>query len=208
MQLTPTIIHVDTDIIVIEKPTMLLSVPGRGEDKQDCVVSRLAIDYPEALIVHRLDWETSGLMVLARNREAHRELSRQFQDREVEKQYISIVYGSPPEDHGSIDLPLRCDWPNRPRQMVDHKQGKAALTHWRVLSRDNDRSRIELTPVTGRSHQLRVHLLSIDNPILGDQLYAHEEALQMANRLMLHATSLSFRHPCNRSLLSFDSPPF
>ena len=199
----------DEDIVVVSKPTLLLSVPGRGEDKQDCVVSRLERDFPGIREVHRLDWETSGLLLLARNKAAHRELSRQFQEREVDKSYTAVVAGVPEERQGEIDLPLRCDWPNRPRQMVDPLQGKPSLTRWELLSAGSDRSRLRLIPITGRSHQLRVHLMTIGHPILGDRLYAHDKALSMAERLLLHATTLAFTHPVRGEALRFcDEPPF
>lgn len=199
----------DEDIVVVSKPTLLLSVPGRGEDKQDCVVSRLERDFPGIREVHRLDWETSGLMLLARNKAAHRELSRQFQEREVEKSYIAMVAGVPEGERGEIDLSLRCDWPNRPRQMVDPAQGKPSLTRWEQLGAGGDSSRLRLTPVTGRSHQLRVHLAAIGHPILGDRLYADDKAQGMAKRLLLHATALAFTHPSSGEGVQFcDEPPF
>lgn len=199
------ILHTDDDLVVVDKPTLLLSVPGRGPDKQDCVVSRLAEAYPGIREVHRLDWETSGLMVLARHKAAHRELSRQFQDREVNKTYIADVLAELVDESGEIDLPLRCDWPNRPRQMVDHDLGKPSQTRWRRLSVSDKKSRVELTPITGRSHQLRVHLLAIGHPILGDRLYAPEAALGMADRLCLHATRLQFKHPSTGAVMEFNS---
>ena len=203
------IVYLDEHLIVADKPTLLLSVPGRGPEKQDSVVTRLARDYPGVREVHRLDWETSGLLLLARTREAHGELSRQFREREVAKRYVAVVYGEPAAREGEVDLPLRCDWPNRPRQMVDRVEGKPSLTCWQVLSVGNGSSRVALTPVTGRSHQLRVHMQSLGHPILGDRLYAHAEALAMADRLLLHAAGLSFRHPQNGERVSLtSSPPF
>jgi len=199
----------DEDIVVVSKPTLLLSVPGRGEDKQDCVVSRLERDFPGIREVHRLDWETSGLMLLARNKAAHRELSRQFQEREVEKSYTAIVVGVPEGEYGEIDLSLRCDWPNRPRQMVDPVLGKPSLTRWERLSSGADCCRLRLIPITGRSHQLRVHLMAIGHPILGDRLYANAKALGMSERLLLHATTLAFTHPVSGETMLFsDEAPF
>jgi len=199
----------DEHCIVVDKPTLLLSVPGRGPQKQDCLVSRLATDYGEVMAVHRLDWETSGLMVLARNKTSHRELSRQFQHREVGKEYTAVVLGDVAGESGVVDLPLICDWPNRPRQKVDHEQGKPSLTRWELLQRGERRSRLRLCPITGRSHQLRVHMMSMGHPILGDPLYAEGEALQVAERLLLHASRLSFHHPSDGDAMSFDSlPPF
>jgi tRNA pseudouridine32 synthase/23S rRNA pseudouridine746 synthase len=204
-----TLYHLDEDLLVVDKPTLLLSVPGRGPDKQDCLVSRLAAEYGEVLAVHRLDWETSGLMVVARNKEAHRHLSRQFQEREVAKQYVAVVHGEVEAKQGAVDLPLICDWPNRPRQKVDFEQGKPSLTRWECLEKGDKRSRLLLHPVTGRSHQLRVHMLSIGHPILGDPLYGEGEPLSMAERLLLHASSLQFSHPTTAETMSFTStPPF
>lgn len=201
--------HIDDHFIVADKPTLLLSVPGRGPEKQDCMVNRLAARFGEVYAVHRLDWETSGVMVLARNKSAHRELSRQFQQREVHKRYVAEVYGAVGEAAGEVDLPLICDWPNRPRQKVDHEQGKPSLTRWELLARGEKRSRMLLTPLTGRSHQLRVHMASIGHPILGDPLYAEGEARVLAERLLLHATWLAFRHPVDGRSMTFDStPPF
>jgi len=207
--MSPEILFVDEMIVVVNKPTMLLSVPGRSVDKQDSVVSRLALHYPGIREVHRLDWETSGVMLLARTVEAHRELSRQFREREVTKRYLAVVYGTLAMEMGEVALPLRCDWPNRPRQMVDLDAGKPSLTRWRRLAVEGDRSRVELTPVTGRSHQLRVHMLALGHPILGDRLYATAEPLAMAERLLLHAESLSFHHPSSGDPLTVESPaPF
>lgn len=200
------IIFEDSEFLIINKPPYLLSVPGRAEDNKDCLITRLQQNgYPEALTVHRLDWETSGLMVVARNKDSHRELSRQFQDRETSKTYTALCWGIPHLDSGSIDLPLRYDPENKPRHIVDYQQGRYALTFWRILERHNNYSRLELTPITGRSHQLRVHLLSMGHPILGDQLYAHEEALESQSRLCLHATELSITHPITKERLFFES---
>lgn len=204
------ILHQDPSFLVIDKPTLLLSVPGRADDNKDCLITRLQENgYPEALIVHRLDWETSGIILLARNPDSHRELSRQFHDRETEKAYTALCWGQPALDSGSIDLPLRYDPPTKPRHVVDHELGKHALTFWRVLGRNGDVCRVELTPVTGRSHQLRVHMLSIGHPLLGDRLYAHDAALQAAPRLCLHASMLAFSHPVTGERVRFECPaPF
>ena len=204
------IVHQDDALLVINKPTLLLSVPGRAEDNKDCLVTRLQEHgYPEARIVHRLDWETSGLIVLARDADSHRELSRQFHDRETEKAYIALCWGQPEADSGRIELPLRYDPPNKPRHIVDFEQGKHALTFWRVTARCGDWSRVELTPITGRSHQLRVHMLAIGHPLLGDRLYAHEQALAAFDRLCLHASLLCLTHPQTGGRLRFESPaPF
>lgn len=198
------ILYCDEALVLVNKPTMLLSVPGRGEDKQDCVVSRLAADLGWVREVHRLDWETSGLMLLARDAESHRHLSGQFARREVEKIYIAVLLGALSETQGEINLPLRCDWPRRPRQMVDHEQGKAACTRWELLAQEARGSRVRLYPLTGRSHQLRVHMQSIGHPILGDRLYAPAESLALADRLLLHACHLAFTHPVTGELMRFD----
>jgi len=204
------ILHEDAAVLVVNKPTLLLSVPGRADDNKDCLITRLQENgYPDALIVHRLDWETSGIILLAREADSHRELSRQFHDRETEKAYTALCWGQPDRDSGSIDLPLRYDPPTKPRHVVDHKLGKRALTFWRVLERHADHCRVELTPVTGRSHQLRVHMLSIGHPLLGDRLYANPEALAAHERLCLHASMLAFTHPVSGERLCFTCPaPF
>jgi tRNA pseudouridine32 synthase/23S rRNA pseudouridine746 synthase len=204
------ILHADPAFLIVCKPSMLLSVPGRAEDNKDCLITRLQDNgYSEARIVHRLDWETSGLLVLGRNAESHRELSRQFHDRETEKMYVALCWGQPDADDGHIDLPLRYDPPTKPRHVVDHDLGKHAQTLWRVVDRQPAYCRVELTPITGRSHQLRVHMLSIGHPLLGDQLYAHPEALAACPRLALHSARLVISHPVTGRRMTFDSPaPF
>ncbi|AGH47033.1 pseudouridine synthase [Paraglaciecola psychrophila] len=197
------IVSQDDDILVLNKPSGLLSVPGK--EHADCLQARVQRVFPTATVVHRLDMSTSGLMVMALNKPAHRHISKQFELRETAKTYQAIVFDRVQQDSGEINLPLICDWPNRPKQMVDHEQGKKALTHWRVLERNTHSTRLELKPVTGRSHQLRVHMLSMQHPILGDSLYAHDQALAMSNRLNLHAMFLSFRHPVSEQTLCFDS---
>lgn len=199
------LIDIDPCWIVIDKPSGLLSVPGRGADRQDCIARRAESIWPEARIVHRLDQATSGLMVLARGLDNQRQLSRAFELRQVNKGYVADVQGPLLDDSGSVDLPLRCDWPNRPRQMVDPVQGRAALTHWRVMERFDTRTRVELHPVTGRSHQLRVHMLSIGHPILGDELYMPAESSSGETRLHLHATWLELPHPESGEVRRFDS---
>ncbi len=205
-----TIVHEDPAFLVVCKPSMLLSVPGRAEDNKDCLITRLQDNgYPEARIVHRLDWETSGLLVLGRNADSHRELSRQFHDRETEKRYIALCWGQPATETGQINLPLRYDPPTKPRHVVDHELGKHAQTFWQVIERYPEYCRVELTPITGRSHQLRVHMLSIGHPLLGDQLYAHGPALDACPRLALHAAQLGLNHPETGVPMTFDSPaPF
>ena len=203
--------HIDADLLIVNKPSGLLSVPGRGPGMDDNLASRVQARYPEALTVHRLDMDTSGLLVMARNPEAHRALGRLFELRQVEKEYIAVVAGRVADSERSIALPLIADWPNRPRQMVDFVQGKPALTHLEVLSYDagSDTTRVRLNPETGRSHQLRVHLQSVGHPILGDDLYAPPEILVRSPRLLLHAAMLAFSHPVSGEWLVVTSdPPF
>ena len=203
------VLHSDGDLLVISKPSGLLSVPGRGPALADCVASRAAALHPGALIVHRLDMDTSGVMVLARNRQAQGHLGRQFEQRQIGKTYVARVWGTITANAGNIDAPLICDWPNRPRQIIDPLHGKSAQTAWQVMDREANATRIHLMPKTGRSHQLRVHMLSIGHPILGDNLYAHPEALTAADRLQLHAQSLSLTHPSTGDEITFaDVCPF
>jgi tRNA pseudouridine32 synthase / 23S rRNA pseudouridine746 synthase len=180
---------------VLDKPSGLLAVPGRGPENQDNLAGRVQQVYPEALVVHRLDRDTSGILVMARDPVAQRDLSRQFQDRQTEKSYMAVVFGRVAEESGQIDLPICKDFERPPRHRIDHAHGRWALTRWRVLQWLADRTRLELAPLTGRSHQLRLHLDEIGHPILGDKLYAHPEALALADRLMLHASRLSLAHP-------------
>ena len=203
------VVHVDAALIVVDKPAGLLSVPGRGDEKQDCVASRVRAMFADALIVHRLDMATSGLMLLARGAAAQRQISMTFAQRKVLKRYIAVVAGQVTTDEGEIDLPLRPDWPNRPLQQVDLAHGKPSLTHYRVLSRDtaSNTCRVELKPVTGRTHQLRVHLLAIGHPILGDRLYAPTDVGALAGRLLLHASAIGLQHPGDGSMVQFDSHP-
>jgi tRNA pseudouridine32 synthase / 23S rRNA pseudouridine746 synthase len=198
------VLYSDSAMVVVDKAAGLLAVPGRGEHLQDCVAARVKALFADALVVHRLDQATSGLMVLARGVAAQRALSRAFADRLVAKRYVAVVEGVMADDAGSIDLALAADWPNRPRQRVDAQRGKASLTHWRVLARDlaTRTTRVELEPVTGRSHQLRVHLLAIGHAIVGDALYA---CAPSASRLMLHASALTIPHPPGARELNFAS---
>lgn len=203
----------DTELLILEKPADLLSVPGRGEDKQDCVWGRAKTFWPDALIVHRLDCATSGLMVLARSKASHRSLSIQFQNRQNFKRYQAIIVGTPGNEDGKVDLPMRCDWDKRPVQMIDFEQGKSAQTFWRLVEKLSIKgthcSRVALYPITGRSHQLRLHMQAIGHPIIGDKLYADELALSLASRLHLHADLLELAHPKTGERLSFASPaPF
>ena len=201
------ILHLDAHCIVAIKPAGLLTVPGRGAGNNDCLAARIQARHADALIVHRLDMATSGLVVLARGAAAHRHLGMAFAARAVEKAYVAIVDGLVEADTGEIDLPLIADWPNRPRQIVDLHQGKSSLTRYRVLARDVQagRTRIELMPVTGRSHQLRVHLQALGHPILGDALYAPPSVQAAVDRLLLHATALSFPHPDSGARAEFAS---
>ncbi len=201
------IVHLDEHLLVVDKPAGLLTVPGRGEGRADCLVSRVQRRYPDALVVHRLDMATSGLVVLARGATMQRRLSALFQGREVNKVYTAIVHGLIEPDEGQVDLPLITDWPRRPMQMVCHRQGKAALTHFKVLTRDAQQgwTRVALAPVTGRSHQLRVHMLALGHPIVGDPLYGDRVAQQAHPRLMLHASRLMLPHPGTGQWLSTDS---
>lgn len=203
-----TLLYDDSALIVVSKPTRLLSVPGRGEDKQDCLIRRVQSTYPDALIVHRLDYDTSGLLVIARGKTMHRRLSILFQDRRVEKRYVARIDGKLAQPSGEINLPLIVDWPNRPLHKVDFEAGKPALTHYRVLAYDaaTHSTRVELTPETGRTHQLRVHMQALGHPILGDPLYAPPEARAKAGRLLLHAEFLAFTHPESEEELRFSCP--
>ncbi|MBV2129047.1 RluA family pseudouridine synthase [Arsukibacterium indicum] len=197
------IIYQDDDIVVINKPSGLLSVPGKDIAHRDCLEYRVKLVLPTARIVHRLDMATSGVMVLALNAAAQRDLNRQFQLRQTHKQYIARVRGRVQADQGTISLPLICDWPNRPKQMVCYQNGKESVTHYKVLERSETSSRLMLTPVTGRSHQLRVHMQMIGHAILGDKFYADPETYNAANRLQLHANTLSLIHPASRKIRIF-----
>lgn len=203
------IVFADDALIVLDKPSGLLSVPGRGPAHADCLSSRVQAQFADARIVHRLDMATSGLIAMARGAAMERALSIAFQQRQVEKRYVAVVAGLLGTDAGEIDLPLITDWPNRPRQKVDATLGKPSLTRFRVISRDASAgtSRVELTPLTGRSHQLRVHLMAIGHPILGDDLYAPEADRAASPRLLLHAAMLALPHPISGQTLQLESPP-
>lgn len=201
------IVYQDDQVIVAVKPNGLLSVPGRAPEHKECLISRIQQDRPEALTVHRLDCETSGLVILACNKESHRELSRQFHDRETHKRYIAMVDGLVSNDEGEINLPLMKDWPNRPKQKVDHEQGKPSQTLYKVISRTTETTRVELIPITGRSHQLRVHMLSLGHPILGDRLYGTELTMTKSSRMLLHALELGFHHPVTGQWHAYQYPP-
>jgi tRNA pseudouridine32 synthase/23S rRNA pseudouridine746 synthase len=202
-----SIVYQDDDLLIVNKPSGLLTVPGKDPKHADCLIARVNRVFPNAKIVHRLDMATSGIICLAMHKEAHRNLSIQFQDRKTAKRYVARIFGKLEQQTGSVDLPLICDWPNRPKQMVDHDKGKPSLTHFKVLEHEAQATRVELTPITGRSHQLRVHMLSLGHPILGDRLYAHSEALALAPRLQLHAEMLSLTHPASDEKMVFEAAP-
>ena len=203
-----TILYADDDIVVADKPSGLLSVPGKHPLNKDCLITRVQQQYRDAHIVHRLDMDTSGVMLLARGKANLSALSRQFQERETQKQYLAWVYGVLQDDEGEINLPLRCDWPNRPKQMVDHELGKPSRTRFEVLKREHKtlQTKVLLKPVTGRSHQLRVHMAELGHPISGCEFYAHPAALKQAERLQLHAWKLSFMHPSTGALMTKIAP--
>jgi tRNA pseudouridine32 synthase / 23S rRNA pseudouridine746 synthase len=204
------ILYQDDWLVIINKPAFLLSVPGRGPLKTDCALNRLADIFADIRLVHRLDLDTSGLMVFARGAEAQRHLSRNFQQRAVEKEYRARVAGLVALDHGEVELPIISDWENRPRQMI-REDGKWALTRYRVLSRDlaDNSTLMALEPYTGRSHQLRIHMRELGHPILGCDLYAPADILARSPRLLLHACRLAFRHPQDGRWQEFHCPsPF
>lgn len=198
------VLHADHEVLVVVKPDGLLSVPGKGPELADCLLERVKAAYPQALLVHRLDRDTSGVMVFALTPHAQRHLGLQFEKRQVRKTYVARVFGRIDEKTGTINLPLGVDWPNRPRQMVDHESGREAVTEWRAMRASDDETRLRLYPQTGRSHQLRVHCLAIGHPILGDPLYAVGPARNFA-RLMLHSENLRFRHPDGGKGMSFSA---
>jgi tRNA pseudouridine32 synthase/23S rRNA pseudouridine746 synthase len=214
-----TPLHEDEHLLVLQKPSGLLSVPGRGPDKQDCLSKRVQDRYPEALIVHRLDQDTSGLLLMARGIEAQRRLSKLFETRQVKKRYVAVVAGQPsqsqaaelPDEDGwrAIDGPILLDWERRPLHII-HPDGKASRSRWRALQSSHSdsfsASLIELEPVTGRTHQLRVHLQSIGHPMLGDSLYAPPDIKALSPRLLLHAQELAFVHPFTEQALAFKAP--
>ena len=210
------VVFVDDHLVILNKPSGLLSVPGRGEDKQDCLIARAQSQWPEALTVHRLDMATSGLMVIARGPETQRKLSHAFEIREVSKSYEAILSGvlqaqatdpaDPAERWQDIQMPLLIDWPNRPKSKVDWEHGKPSHTQWRVMgSALGNATRVELKPITGRTHQLRLHMMAIGHAILGDALYAPPEVQAQSSRLLLHARILRFKHPVTAKWMVFES---
>lgn len=197
------VIHADDDLLVLDKPAGLLSVPGRGEHLADCLITRAQAEYPGALLVHRLDRDTSGLILLALNPKAQRHLGLQFERRHVSKVYQALVRGVVSNDTGEVDLPITIDWPNRPLQKICHKTGRSALTRWKVLERMPAATRLQLEPHTGRSHQLRIHMRELGHPILGDGLYGDAAS---APRLMLHARKITLHHPTGGRMVQFEAP--
>lgn len=202
-----SIIYRDDHLLALDKPFGLLSVPGIGPEKFDSLATRVQAEFPSATVVHRLDMETSGVMLMALDARAHRHLCRQFQKRRVKKRYVAVVAGCVEEDEGEICQPLRKDFDRKPRHKVCYEHGREAITHWRVIQRLADRTRVELSPVTGRSHQLRIHMMHIGHPILGDVLYAPDEVQAMSNRLLLHAAEITITHPESHEVLTLRSPP-
>ena len=198
----PEILHDDAEILVVNKPAGLLSVPGKGPELADCLISRLQGVFPQVLLVHRLDRDTSGVMIFALTPHAQRHLGLQFEKRQARKAYVARLAGRLEPKTGTVDLPLIVDWERRPRQMVDHENGRAAVTDWRVLRYEDDTTRIRLSPKTGRSHQLRVHMLALGHPILGDPLYAEGLARDYP-RMMLHSEELKIRHPDGGASMRF-----
>jgi len=205
------VVYVDPSMVVLHKPSGLLSVPGRGPDKQDCLSARVQHLYADALVVHRLDMATSGLVVMARGAAAQRTLNDAFAARLVHKRYVAVVCGELRTPDGIwqvIDLPIIVDWPHRPLRVIDHQHGQPSVTRWRSVRFDKDRqtTEVELEPITGRSHQLRVHLQAIGHPIVGDSLYAPATVAAMAPRLLLHASALAFPHPHSGIMVAFECP--
>ena len=196
------ILFEDAHVIALNKPAGLLSVPGRGAHLQDCLLTRVQAAFPDALLVHRLDRDTSGVMIFGLTPHAQRSLSKEFELRKARKTYIARIWGRLTPKTGTVDLPLIVDWPNRPRQMVDHETGKPAITDWKVVSHTETETRVRLFPRTGRSHQLRVHMLALGHPILGDPLYTEGPAGDYP-RLMLHSEELRINHPENGKGLKF-----
>ncbi|UWQ91114.1 RluA family pseudouridine synthase [Rhodobacteraceae bacterium M382] len=196
------VLHEDSDIVVVNKPAGLLSVPGRGEHLSDCLLTRVQVAFPTALLVHRLDRDTSGVMVFGLTPHAQRHLSMQFEKRSTKKTYVARVSGRLEPKTGTVDLPLIVDWPNRPLQMVCHETGKPSVTDWRVVKYGAGETRVRLTPKTGRTHQLRVHMLAMGHPMLGDPLYA-PETMDQYGRLMLHSEELRLKHPENEKSMKF-----
>jgi len=203
------ILYIDEDVLVVNKPSGLLTVPGKELKHHDSLELRVKIEYPNSFLVHRLDMDTSGVIIFALSKSTQRSLNLQFEKRIVKKLYEARVFGNITEDNGFIDLPLIVDWPNRPLQKIDAKEGKSALTHWQVLDREGDVTRVALMPETGRTHQLRVHMMSLGHTILGDRFYGNVAEINLANELQLHAKDLMIFHPKNGKKITFKAPlPF
>ncbi|MDC0096180.1 RluA family pseudouridine synthase [Amylibacter sp.] len=203
------ILYIDEDVLVVNKPSGLLTVPGKELKHYDSLELRVKIEYPNSFLVHRLDMDTSGVIIFALSKSTQRSLNLQFEKRIVKKLYEARVFGNIKEDNGFIDLPLIVDWPNRPLQKIDAKEGKSALTHWQVLDREGDVTRVALMPETGRTHQLRVHMMSLGHTILGDRFYGNVAEINLANELQLHAKDLMIIHPKNGKKITFKAPlPF
>jgi tRNA pseudouridine32 synthase / 23S rRNA pseudouridine746 synthase len=202
------ILHRDRAILIVEKPAGLLSVPGKIDGRSDCLIARIAAEIPQVLLVHRLDCDTSGVMVFALTKAAQGQLGKQFEHRQTKKTYVARLAGHLTPSTGRVDLPLCADWPNRPRQMVNHEQGRPAQTDWQVMGYEGPTTRVRLFPLTGRSHQLRVHMAELGHPILGDPIYAPDPP-GTHPRMMLHAETLSFRHPEGGDWVTYGAPvPF
>lgn len=205
----PEVLYRDDAIIVLNKPSGLLHVPGKDPRLWDCLDVRVRKIFPTASVIHRLDRDTSGVVVMGLNKTAHAAVAMQFEKRTTQKIYIARVWGVMTEDRGHIDLPLAVDWDRKPRHRVDFDNGRPAQTDWEVIAREGNTTRVRLFPLTGRTHQLRVHMLSLGHPILGDRFYAEGEALEAAERLQLHAASLRFKHPVTGEYCVFTAPePF
>jgi tRNA pseudouridine32 synthase / 23S rRNA pseudouridine746 synthase len=201
------VLYEDNALVVLNKQAGLLSVPGNVS--RDSLETRAAERFGDTLVAHRLDMATSGVIVMPRGKENLAAVGLQFEKRQTEKRYIAVVWGDVAEDKGTVDLPIRCDWPNRPLQMICHERGRPAVTHWEVITREGDKTRLALTPITGRSHQLRLHMKVLGHPILGDEWYADGEARAASPRLLLHAEELTLTHPANGERMSFTAPcPF
>lgn len=202
------ILYQDEDIVVLNKPAGLLSVPGREIKHRDSLALRILKVWPDACVVHRLDLATSGLIILAMRKSAQSHIGRQFQQKKIDKTYYACVQGVVKDDNGIVDLPIRCDWDNRPRQIVDFEQGKSSQTHWQVVKRGRQSTLVCLTPITGRTHQLRVHMQALGHAIIGDEFYADNIGKQLSpNRLALHAASITLTHPSTEQRMTFDCPP-
>lgn len=203
-----TVLYSDADIVVLDKPSGLLSVPGKDKRLADSLETRVRAQWPTAAMVHRLDKDTSGVLLMALNKRALGILGQQFERRRTEKSYVARVFGQMPGEAGRVDLPLATDWENKPRQRVDYERGRRAVTDWRAVAHEPGATRLALVPLTGRTHQLRVHMLALGHPVLGDAFYAEDAALAAAGRLQLHAEELAFTHPDGRPMRFRVPAPF